>query len=124
MEIKPWDEYFLDLAKTCASRSNCLRAQVGAVIVGQDKKLRQQGITEHHQKLNLVLKEGNVIEYAIIFHLVQDMKLVVQFMPNKMRLFKQDRIVVKMLLFIFGDIILFVFFVKDLLFNQELLTAS
>lgn len=115
---------FLDLAKTCASRSNCLRAQVGAVIVGQDKKLRQQGITEHHQKLNLVLKEGNVIEYAIIFHLVQDMKLVVQFMPNKMRLFKQGRIVVKMLLFIFGDIILFVFFVKDLLFNQELLTAS
>ena len=122
MEIKPWDEYFLDLAKTCASRSNCLRAQ--QLLLVRIKKLRQQGITEHHQKLNLVLKEGNVIEYAIIFHLVQDMKLVVQFMPNKMRLFKQDRIVVKMLLFIFGDIILFVFFVKDLLFNQELLTAS
>ena len=31
MDIKPWDEYFLDLAKTCASRSNCIRAQVGAV---------------------------------------------------------------------------------------------
>ena len=35
MEIKSWEDYFLDLAKTCASRSNCLRAQVGAVIVLQ-----------------------------------------------------------------------------------------
>jgi deoxycytidylate deaminase len=30
MEIKSWEDYFLDLAKTCASRSNCIRAQVGA----------------------------------------------------------------------------------------------
>ena len=124
MEIKPWDEYFLDLAKTCASRSNCLRAQVGAVIVGQDKKIKATGYNGTPSKVESCAERGNVIEYAIIFHLVQDMKLVVQFMPNKMRLFKQDRIVVKMLLFIFGDIILFVFFVKDLLFNQELLTAS
>lgn len=36
--IKPWDEYFMEIAKTCASRSNCLRASVGAVIVGDDKK--------------------------------------------------------------------------------------
>ena len=43
MEIKPWDDYFLDLAKTCASRSNCLRAQVGAVIVGEDKKIKATG---------------------------------------------------------------------------------
>ena len=41
MEIKSWEDYFLDLAKTCASRSNCLRAQVGAVIVGEDKKVGQ-----------------------------------------------------------------------------------
>ena len=38
--MKEWDDYFLDLAKTCASRSNCLRAQVGAVIVGEDKKIK------------------------------------------------------------------------------------
>ena len=44
MEIKPWDEYFLDLAKTCATRSNCMRAQVGAVIVGQDKKIKANNI--------------------------------------------------------------------------------
>lgn len=43
MTIKPWTDYFLDLAKTCASRSNCLRAQVGAVIVGQDKKIKATG---------------------------------------------------------------------------------
>ena len=43
MGIKPWTDYFLDLAKTCASRSSCLRAQVGAVIVGDDKKIKATG---------------------------------------------------------------------------------
>ena len=43
MAIKSWTDYFLDLAKTCSSRSNCLRAQVGAVIVGQDKKIKATG---------------------------------------------------------------------------------
>lgn len=43
MTIKPWIEYFLDMAKTCASRSNCIRAQVGAVIVGDDKKIKATG---------------------------------------------------------------------------------
>ena len=37
--VKEWNEYFLEIAKTCATRSNCLRAQVGAVIVGEDKKI-------------------------------------------------------------------------------------
>lgn len=41
--IKPWDEYFMEIAKTCASRSNCLRAHVGAVIVGDDKKIKATG---------------------------------------------------------------------------------
>jgi dCMP deaminase len=43
MEIKPWEDYFLDLAKTCSTRSNCIRAQVGAVIVGNDKKIKATG---------------------------------------------------------------------------------
>ena len=43
MAIKSWTDYFLDMAKTCSSRSNCLRAQVGAVIVGQDKKIKATG---------------------------------------------------------------------------------
>lgn len=43
MEIKPWNDYFLEIAKTCASRSNCIRAQVGAVIVGEDRKIKATG---------------------------------------------------------------------------------
>ena len=43
MTIKSWTDYFIDMAKTCSSRSNCLRAQVGAVIVGQDKKIKATG---------------------------------------------------------------------------------
>ena len=43
--MKPieWNEYFLEIAKTVAKRSNCLRAQVGAVIVGSDKKIKATG---------------------------------------------------------------------------------
>ena len=38
-----WNEYFLEIAKTVAKRSNCIRAQVGAVIVGADKKIKATG---------------------------------------------------------------------------------
>lgn len=43
--LKPieWNDYFLEIAKTVAKRSNCLRAQVGAVIVGIDKKIKATG---------------------------------------------------------------------------------
>ena len=41
--IKEWTDYFLDIAKACASRSNCLRAHVGAVIAGEDKKIKAAG---------------------------------------------------------------------------------
>ncbi|MBQ2984284.1 MAG: dCMP deaminase family protein [Candidatus Gastranaerophilales bacterium] len=43
--LKPieWNDYFLEIAKTVAKRSNCLRAQVGAVIVGTDKKIKATG---------------------------------------------------------------------------------
>ena len=58
MEIKPWDEYLLDLAKTCASRSNCLRAQVGAVIVGQDKKIKATGYNGTPSKVESCAERG------------------------------------------------------------------
>ncbi len=38
-----WDDYFLEIARTVAKRSNCLRAHVGAVIVGKDKKIKATG---------------------------------------------------------------------------------
>ena len=43
--IKPidWNDYFLEIARTVSKRSNCLRAHVGAVIVGQDKKIKATG---------------------------------------------------------------------------------
>ena len=38
-----WNDYFLDIARTVAKRSNCIRAHVGAVIVGEDKKIKATG---------------------------------------------------------------------------------
>ncbi len=38
-----WNEYFLEIARTVARRSNCIRAHVGAVIVGQDRKIKATG---------------------------------------------------------------------------------
>lgn len=38
-----WNEYFLEIAKTVSKRSNCLRAHVGAVIVGKDRKIKATG---------------------------------------------------------------------------------
>lgn len=38
-----WNEYFLEIARTVSKRSNCIRAQVGAVIVGADKKIKATG---------------------------------------------------------------------------------
>ena len=58
MAIKPWTEYFLDLAKTCASRSNCIRAQVGAVIVGEDKKIKATGYNGTPSKVKSCAERG------------------------------------------------------------------
>jgi dCMP deaminase len=38
-----WNDYFLEIAKTVSKRSNCLRAHVGAVVVGKDKKIKATG---------------------------------------------------------------------------------
>ena len=58
MAIKPWTEYFLYLAKTCASRSNCIRAQVGAVIVGEDKKIKATGYNGTPSKVESCAERG------------------------------------------------------------------
>ena len=39
----PWDEYFLSIAEVVATRSDCIRDQVGAVVVGEDKRIRSTG---------------------------------------------------------------------------------
>ena len=43
MSIINWTDYFLEVAKTAAMRSNCLRSQVGAVIVSPDKMIKATG---------------------------------------------------------------------------------
>lgn len=58
MTIKPWNEYFLEIAKTCASRSNCIRAQVGAVIVGEDKKIKATGYNGVPSKVESCAERG------------------------------------------------------------------
>ncbi len=58
MGIKPWEDYFLDLARTCAGRSNCLRAQVGAVIVGTDKKIKATGYNGTPSKVESCAEKG------------------------------------------------------------------
>lgn len=43
MNARPsWDEYFLDMARVIASRSTCLRRQVGALLV-RDKRVLATG---------------------------------------------------------------------------------
>ena len=35
MSIINWTDYFIEIAKTVSLRSNCIRAQVGAIVVDQ-----------------------------------------------------------------------------------------
>ncbi|MBO5948034.1 dCMP deaminase family protein [bacterium] len=56
--VKEWNDYFLEIAKTCASRSNCIRAQVGAVIVGPDKKIKATGYNGTPSKVISCLERG------------------------------------------------------------------
>ena len=38
-----WDTYFMNIAAVVSSRSDCIRAQVGAVIVNERKKIKGTG---------------------------------------------------------------------------------
>jgi len=38
-----WDEYFIGIADAVSRRSDCIRDQVGAVVVGTDKRIRSTG---------------------------------------------------------------------------------
>ena len=46
------------MAKMCASRSNCLRSQVGAVIVGEDKKIKATGYNGTPSKVESCYERG------------------------------------------------------------------
>lgn len=53
-----WDDYFLEIASTVAKRSNCLRAHVGAVIVGTDKKIKATGYNGTPSKVVSCMEMG------------------------------------------------------------------
>ena len=52
-----WDEYFMDITRVVATRSTCLRRQVGAVIV-KDKRLLTSGYNGAPQGLAHCLEVG------------------------------------------------------------------
>jgi dCMP deaminase len=58
-EIPAWDEYFFNLAKVAASRSGCIRAQVGAVIVDQYKKVKSTGYNSVPSGIESCFARGN-----------------------------------------------------------------
>jgi dCMP deaminase len=43
MSVINWTDYFIEIAKTVALRSNCIRAQVGAIVVDPNKKIKATG---------------------------------------------------------------------------------
>lgn len=66
MDRQSWDEYFLSIAKLVASRSTCIRAQHGAVIV-LDKTILSTGYNgaprglQHCNEIGLCYREANHI---------------------------------------------------------------
>jgi dCMP deaminase len=43
MTVIDWTDYFIEIAKTVSLRSNCIRKQVGAIIVDKAKKIKASG---------------------------------------------------------------------------------
>lgn len=53
-----WDEYFLEIARVAAGRSNCIRAQVGAVVVSKRKKIKSTGYNGTPHGVESCLERG------------------------------------------------------------------
>jgi dCMP deaminase len=62
MDIKrrrpAWDEYFLKFAAQAAARSDCIRAQVGAVIVNPRRKVKGTGYNNSPAGVESCLSRG------------------------------------------------------------------
>ncbi len=57
--IRPaWDEYFMGFAAQAATRSDCIRAQVGAVIVNTRRKVKGTGYNNSPVGVESCLKRG------------------------------------------------------------------
>ena len=121
MGIKSWTDYFLDMAKTCSSRSNCLRAQVGAIIVGQDRKIKATGYNGTPSGVESCYERGECYRIKNNIPSGTVMKPAAQSMQSRMLLYKPVRTDAWVLQCTFTGIILSAFCAKDLLFSPELL---
>ena len=54
-----WDDYFLEIAKVVASRSTCIRKNVGAVIVDERKKIKSTGYNGPPHNVKSCLEKGH-----------------------------------------------------------------
>ena len=54
-----FDEYFMNLAKQAAVRSNCIRAQVGAVITDSNNKIKSTGYNGTPSGVSSCLEKGH-----------------------------------------------------------------
>lgn len=59
MTIINWQDYFMEIAKTVSMRSNCLRAQVGAIIVDEHKKIKATGYNGVPTKVISCMEKGS-----------------------------------------------------------------
>lgn len=66
MARKSWDDYFMELARAVASRSTCLRRQVGAVAVSEDHRILGTGYngalpgTPHCEETGCLRQQMNI----------------------------------------------------------------
>lgn len=63
---KSWDEYFMEMARVAASRSTCLRREVGAVAVSPDNRILGTGYngalpgTPHCETTGCIRQQMNI----------------------------------------------------------------
>jgi len=53
-----WDEYFLEIARITATRSNCIQSKVGAVIVSPRRKIKSTGYNGTPHGVKSCLENG------------------------------------------------------------------
>jgi len=59
MSVINWTDYFIEIAKTVALRSNCIRRQVGAIIVDPNKKIKATGYNGVPSKVISCMEKGS-----------------------------------------------------------------
>ena len=59
MSVINWTDYFIEIAKTVSLRSNCIRAQVGAIVVDPNKKIKATGYNGTPSKVISCKEKGS-----------------------------------------------------------------